>query len=147
MLGYYPLRGPKLSKTLVFPVFPSISTLVSTTTLNQCQKPRQLAPTVGLTRFIYVRSMAFESTSKFMPGSRLLFGSLLFIIDKMRDLICRNPSHDRSSGERPSASHRLRLKSVSHARHGSNIDLANQGNLSQIPQGITSTTTRSVALT
>jgi hypothetical protein len=41
---------------------------------------------MGLTRFIYVRSMEFDSTNKFLPGSRLVFGSLLFIADKMGDL-------------------------------------------------------------
>jgi hypothetical protein len=41
---------------------------------------------MGLTRFIYVRLMAFESTSNFLPGSRLVFGSLLFIADKTGDL-------------------------------------------------------------
>jgi hypothetical protein len=33
-----------------------------------------------------MRSMVFISTSKFLLGSRLVFGSLLFIADKMRDL-------------------------------------------------------------
>jgi hypothetical protein len=41
---------------------------------------------VGLTRFVYVRSMAFRSSSKFLPGSRLVFGSLLFIANKIGDL-------------------------------------------------------------
>jgi hypothetical protein len=41
---------------------------------------------MGLTRFIDVRSMEFDSTNKFLPGSRLVFGSLLFIADKMGDL-------------------------------------------------------------
>jgi hypothetical protein len=35
---------------------------------------------------IYVRLMAFKSTSKFLLGSRLVFGSLLFVADKMGDL-------------------------------------------------------------
>jgi hypothetical protein len=38
MYGCYPLGGLNLSKTLVFPVFPSISTFVSTPTLNRCHK-------------------------------------------------------------------------------------------------------------
>jgi hypothetical protein len=33
-----------------------------------------------------MRSMAFQSTSKFFSGSRLVFGSILFIADKMGDL-------------------------------------------------------------
>jgi hypothetical protein len=41
--------------------------------------------------FIYVRSMAFDSTSKFLPGSRLVFGSLRFIADKTGDLSLQEP--------------------------------------------------------
>jgi hypothetical protein len=44
-----------------------------------------------LTRFNYVRSMAFQSTSKFLPGLRLVFRSLLFIVDKMGDLSLQEP--------------------------------------------------------
>jgi hypothetical protein len=91
MPGCYPPGGLNLSKTLVSLMFPSISTLVSTPILNHCHKPRQLAPSVWPTRFIYVRSMAFISTSKFLPGSRLVFRSLLFITDKIRDLSLKEP--------------------------------------------------------
>jgi hypothetical protein len=35
--------------------------------------------------------MAFDSTSRFLPGSRLVFGSLLFIVDKMGDLSLHQP--------------------------------------------------------
>jgi hypothetical protein len=59
---------------------------MSTATLNHCYKLGQLAPTMWLTRFIYVRSVAFKSTSKLLPGSRLVFGSLHFIVDNMRYL-------------------------------------------------------------
>jgi hypothetical protein len=41
---------------------------------------------VGLTRFDYVRPMVFQSTSKFLPSSRWVLGSLLFVIDKFGDL-------------------------------------------------------------
>jgi hypothetical protein len=41
---------------------------------------------MGLTRFDYVRSMAFQSTIKFLPGSRWVLRSLLFIVDKFRNL-------------------------------------------------------------
>jgi hypothetical protein len=54
-------------------------------------KTRQLEPTVGHMRFVYVRSMAFKSATKFLPGSRLAFGSLLFISDKMGDLRLQEP--------------------------------------------------------
>jgi hypothetical protein len=46
---------------------------------------------VGLMRFIYVRSMSFQSTSKFLPGTRTVFGSLLFIADKMGYLNLQEP--------------------------------------------------------
>jgi hypothetical protein len=82
----YAPGGPNLSKTLVSPVFSSIFTLMSTPTLNHCPKPQKLTSTMGLMRFIYVRSMAFKSTSKFLSGSRLVFGSILFVADKMGDL-------------------------------------------------------------
>jgi hypothetical protein len=42
-------------------------------------------------RFSYVRLMTFESTSKLLSGSRLVFGSLLFIADQMRDLSLQEP--------------------------------------------------------
>jgi hypothetical protein len=50
-----------------------------------------LAPTVELTRFSYVRSMVFQSSSKFLPGSRWVLGSLLFITNKFRDLNLQEP--------------------------------------------------------
>jgi hypothetical protein len=59
---------------------------MSTPTLKSSYKPRQLAPTMGLTRFDYMRPMAFQSTTKFLPGSRWVLGSLLFITDKFGDL-------------------------------------------------------------
>jgi hypothetical protein len=36
-------------------------------------------------------SMVFQLTSKFHPGLRLVFGSLLFIADKMGDLSLHEP--------------------------------------------------------
>jgi hypothetical protein len=44
-----------------------------------------------LRRFIYLRLMAFESTSKFHRGSRLVFGSILLIANKRRDLCLQEP--------------------------------------------------------
>jgi hypothetical protein len=41
---------------------------------------------MGLKRSDYIRSMAFQSTTKFLPGSRWVLGSLLFITDKFEDL-------------------------------------------------------------
>jgi hypothetical protein len=50
---------------------------------------------MGLTVFIYMRSMTFESATKFFPGSRMVFGSLLFIVDKMGDLSLQEPESKR----------------------------------------------------
>jgi hypothetical protein len=46
---------------------------------------------MGPTRFIYVKSMAFDSTSRFLPGSRLVIEYVLFIADKMGDLSLHQP--------------------------------------------------------
>jgi hypothetical protein len=46
---------------------------------------------MGPTRFGYVRSMVFQSTRKFLPGSRWVLGCLLFIADKFRDLSLQEP--------------------------------------------------------
>jgi hypothetical protein len=46
---------------------------------------------VEITRFIYMRLMEFESTSKFHRGSRLVFRSILFIANKMKDLCLKEP--------------------------------------------------------
>jgi hypothetical protein len=35
--------------------------------------------------------MAFQSTTKFLPGSRWVLGSLLFIADKFGELILQEP--------------------------------------------------------
>jgi hypothetical protein len=90
-VGYYPHGGSNLSKTIMSLMLPLFSTFVSTHTLDTCHKPRQLAPTVGLTRIVYVRSMTFTSTSKFLPDSKLVFRSLLFITDKFGDLSLQEP--------------------------------------------------------
>jgi hypothetical protein len=45
-----------------------------------------LAPTVGLTRSSFMRAMTFQSTTKFLPGSRWVLGSLLFVANKFGDL-------------------------------------------------------------
>jgi hypothetical protein len=41
---------------------------------------------MGLTGFDYMRSMVFQSASKFLPSSRWVLGSLLFVADMFRDL-------------------------------------------------------------
>jgi hypothetical protein len=45
-----------------------------------------LVPITGLSRSSFVRAMVFQSTTKFLPSSRWVLGSLLFIADKFRDL-------------------------------------------------------------
>jgi hypothetical protein len=47
---------------------------------------------VGPTRLSYARSMTFQSSSKFLPGSRLASGSLLFIANQMGDLSLSEPA-------------------------------------------------------
>jgi hypothetical protein len=89
--GHYPHGGPNMSKTLLSLMLSSFSTFMSTHTLNHCHKPRQLAPTVGLMRFTYMRSMVFRSISKFLLGSRLVFRSLLFFANKMGNLSLQEP--------------------------------------------------------
>jgi hypothetical protein len=48
-------------------------------------------PTMGLMRSSFVRAMTFQSTTKFLPGSRWFLGSLLFITDKFGDLSLQEP--------------------------------------------------------
>jgi hypothetical protein len=46
---------------------------------------------MGLTRFNYVRSMMFQSTTKFLSDMRWVLRSLLFVTDKFRDLSLQEP--------------------------------------------------------
>jgi hypothetical protein len=46
---------------------------------------------MGLTRSSFMRAMVFQSTTKFLPGSRWVLGSLLFIADKFGDLNLQEP--------------------------------------------------------
>jgi hypothetical protein len=46
---------------------------------------------VGVTRSSFVRAMVFQSTTKFLPGSRSFLGSLLFITDKFGYLSLQEP--------------------------------------------------------
>jgi hypothetical protein len=41
---------------------------------------------MGLTRSSFVRAMAYQSTTKFLPGSWWFLGSLQFITNKFEDL-------------------------------------------------------------
>jgi hypothetical protein len=71
---------------------------VSTPTRKSSHKPRQLAPTVGVMRSSYVRSMAFQSATKFLPSSRWALRSLLFIADKFGDLSLQEPESLKVTG-------------------------------------------------
>jgi hypothetical protein len=46
---------------------------------------------MGLMRSSFMRSTTFQSTAMFLPGSRWVLGSLLFIVDKFRDLSLHEP--------------------------------------------------------
>jgi hypothetical protein len=45
-----------------------------------------MAPTVGLARSSFMRTMSFQSTTKFLPGSKLFLGSLEYLTDKFGNL-------------------------------------------------------------
>jgi hypothetical protein len=82
------------AQTYINPCVPRVPLFflsVSTPTIKPSRKPRQLVPTVGLTRSDYVRSMVFQSTTKFLPGSRWVVRSLLFIANKFGDLSLQEP--------------------------------------------------------
>jgi hypothetical protein len=49
-------------------------------------------------RFDSVRTMVFQSTTKFLPGSRWVLGSLLFIIDKFGDKNLQEPESPKVAG-------------------------------------------------
>jgi hypothetical protein len=102
---------------------PLFFAFVITPTLKSSHKPRQLAPTVGLTRSSFVRAMSFQSTIKFLPGSKWVLGSLLFIPNMFGDLIlqelesCKVIRSDTSC--LPPAPVRVGLVSEAQLRHGS----------------------------
>jgi hypothetical protein len=50
-----------MSKTLVSLVFPSVSTFMSTTTLNYCQKPQQAIHEEELRHKLRIMSLGFSS--------------------------------------------------------------------------------------
>jgi hypothetical protein len=90
MWVFYPHRGLNLSKPSCLCV-PLFSTSVSIHTLKSSHKLRQMMPTVGLTRSSFVRAMASQSRTKFLPGSRWFSGSLQFITNKFGDLSLQEP--------------------------------------------------------
>jgi hypothetical protein len=50
-----------------------------------------MAPTVGLARSSFVRTMSFQSITKFLPGSKLFLGSLEYLTDKFGNLSLQEP--------------------------------------------------------
>jgi hypothetical protein len=66
--------------------------------------------------------MAFQSTTKFLPGSRWVLGSLLFIADKFGDLNLQEPESREVVGSNtdclPPAPVRVGLVSEAQLRHG-----------------------------
>jgi hypothetical protein len=68
---------------------------------------------VGLTRSSFVRTMAFQSTTKFLPGSRWFLGSLEFLTDKFGNLSLQEPELSRVAGSGTGHSHRPWFESVS----------------------------------
>jgi hypothetical protein len=46
---------------------------------------------MGLTRSSFMRAMAFQSTTKFLPSLRWFLGSLQFVTDKLGDLNLQEP--------------------------------------------------------
>jgi hypothetical protein len=106
-----------------------------------------MPPTVGLTRFIYVRSMAFESTSRFLTNSRLVFESLLFIANKMGDLHLQEPESQEITGSDtdrfPPTLVQVSLACEAWLRHES----SRSGESMSDSLGKTSTTMKFIALT
>jgi hypothetical protein len=46
---------------------------------------------MGLMRSSFVRAMAYQSTTKFLPDSRWFLGSLQFVTDRFADLTLQEP--------------------------------------------------------
>jgi hypothetical protein len=77
---------------------------------------------VGLTRSSFVRAMTYQSTTKFLPGSRGFLRSLQFITDKFGDLTLQEPESrgivGSSSGRLPPAPIRVGLVNEVQLGHG-----------------------------
>jgi hypothetical protein len=53
---------------------------------------------VGLTRLGFVRVMAFQSTTKFLPNCRWFLDSLEFLTDKFENLSLQEPKLSKVTG-------------------------------------------------
>jgi hypothetical protein len=76
---------------------------------------------MGLTRSSFVRVMTFQSTTRFLPGSRWFLGSLQFFTDKFEDLNLQDPKSSKVSrsgtGSLPPAPVRVSLINEAQLRH------------------------------
>jgi hypothetical protein len=76
-------------------------------------------------RLGYVRSMMFQSTTKFLPGSRWVLESLLFVADKFGDLSLQEPESwevvGSGIGRLPPAPVRVSLINEAQLQHGSTM--------------------------
>jgi hypothetical protein len=79
---------------------------------------------MGLMRSSFMRAMAFQSTVKFLPGSRWFLGSLQFVTDKFGDLNQQEPESSEvaglGTGHLPPALVRVGLINEAQLRHGLN---------------------------
>jgi hypothetical protein len=77
---------------------------------------------MGLTRSSFVRAMVFQITTKFLPGSRCVIGSLLFIANKFGDLNLQKPEScevvGSGTGHLPPAPVRVDLVNEARLGHG-----------------------------
>jgi hypothetical protein len=83
-----------------------------------------------------MRVMAFQSTTKFLPGSRWFLGSLQFVTDKFGDLNLQKPESSKVTGSGTDHLHQPRFESVSQMRHNSDTDLMSWERRIRIPLGI-----------
>jgi hypothetical protein len=81
-----------------------------------------LAPNVGLTRSSFMRSMEYQSTTKFLHGSRWFLGSLQFVVDKFGDMTLQEPESrgiiGSGTGRLPPAPVQVGLVNEAHLGHG-----------------------------
>jgi hypothetical protein len=80
-----------------------------------------------------VRLLALRSTSKFLLGSSLVFGYLLFITDKMGDLSLQEPELREITRSDTDHFPPIPVRVGLALRHSSDMDLATWGNLSRVP--------------
>jgi hypothetical protein len=79
---------------------------------------------MGLTRLSFMRAMAFQSTTMFLPGSMWFMGSLQFVTDNFGDLNLHEPESSEVIGSGtsrlPQALDRVGLVNEAQLKHGLN---------------------------